>query len=346
MTSANSQHSVCWHSVQQSHEGLQALQCRLQLRSAHGRHPLKILLQGQPAAPALAQQLQGLLHWHWLALGGPQQEQQIICDLSHAPAGDDWQLAVMLALHALLQPQHFAATGAALGRVPDWQPQPSALCQPEALAAALALLPPELRCHLPTGTVSTSPDAAPRQTSLLAQLYPRPPRSMRVYFPLVGAVAQLGWLEAAQYACDTPQPAPALQCCGQHPAFAAAVCHCLQAARETEAVPVTRWQTLLRFSTPDISGDSWQLAAVLADRISRGRLLPPAQGRLIASGASQQWPQVQTVAACADKCALLLQQAQAHDRILLPHAWQADLPAGFAAALQARRSSLRLLDSL
>lgn len=89
------------------------------------------------------------------------------------------------------------------------------------------------------------------------------------------------------------------------------------------------WQTLVRFQRPSqgnfyqVDGGSWQLALVLADRIARGREVPP-RSRLIATGASSQWMAgvIEHVDGIAEKCALIGNHLGFGDRILLPAAWQ------------------------
>ncbi len=78
----------------------------------------------------------------------------------------------------------------------------------------------------------------------------------------------------------------------------------------------------------------------MADRIARGRDFP-ARGRLIATGRSGAWHSgtVERVEAVAAKCALLLREVQRGDRILLPAAWQDELPPKFMADLAAKGAS-------
>ena len=73
-----------------------------------------------------------------------------------------------------------------------------------------------------------------------------------------------------------------------------------------------------------------------------------ARGRVIASGCSSAWHagRVDTVEGLAPKCALILAQAVAGDRVLLPSGWEAGLAPGFAAALKARGASLACIDRI
>jgi hypothetical protein len=98
---------------------------------------------------------------------------------------------------------------------------------------------------------------------------------------------------------------------------------------------------VVRFAQPRFQGNSYQLALVMADRLARGRDYL-ARGRIIATGASSAWHAglVETVEGLAPKCALIAGQALPGDRVLLPQAWQAALPDGFADAVRARGASL------
>jgi hypothetical protein len=88
-----------------------------------------------------------------------------------------------------------------------------------------------------------------------------------------------------------------------------------------------RWRTTVRFGQDGFHGNSYELALVLADRLARGREFVP-RGRIIASGCSSAWHagRVDTVEGLAPKCALIEREAQAGDRVLLPRAWEPELP--------------------
>jgi hypothetical protein len=98
---------------------------------------------------------------------------------------------------------------------------------------------------------------------------------------------------------------------------------------------------MVRFGQPRFQGNSYELALVMADRIARGREFLP-RGRLIASGCSSQWHagRVDTVEGRAPKCGLIVQQAMAGDRVLLPSAWEPDLAPDFAPALRSKGATL------
>jgi hypothetical protein len=120
-----------------------------------------------------------------------------------------------------------------------------------------------------------------------------------------------------------------------------AVRQALLGARDFDRCAPARWRTTVRFAEQRFQGNSYELALVLADRLARGRDYL-ARGRMIASGTSRGWHtgQVDTVEGMAPKCALIAAVAAPGDRILLPQAWQAMLPAGFADAVRARGASL------
>jgi hypothetical protein len=85
----------------------------------------------------------------------------------------------------------------------------------------------------------------------------------------------------------------------------------------------------------------------MADRLARGREFVP-RGRIIATGCSSAWHagRVETVEGRESKLALILKQAGAGDRVLLPRAWHDELPAGYAAALRERGASLACIDRI
>ena len=103
----------------------------------------------------------------------------------------------------------------------------------------------------------------------------------------------------------------------------------------------------MTFGGGEFAGRSWELALVMADRLARGREFVP-RGRLIASGASSAWHagKVEAVEGVLPKCALLLREAGAGDRVLLPADWQGQLPAGFAEQLRMLGASLACVERI
>lgn len=175
-----------------------------------------------------------------------------------------------------------------------------------------------------------------------------------MHFPLIGAANCLSWVEVAQIAQIAQASAesneagqPEILVCGQNKSLVWQVEQVLQAARSNESRSASGWRTAVYFAPDHFVGDSWQLALVLADRISRGRAFA-ARARLIASGTSSQWQHgvVEDVAGCQQKAALILAGLEPGDRILMPQHWQAELPKDFAQQLQAKGASYALLQTL
>jgi hypothetical protein len=104
---------------------------------------------------------------------------------------------------------------------------------------------------------------------------------------------------------------------------------------------------VVRFYAASFAGRSWELALVMADRLARGRDFVP-RGRLIASGCSDAWHagRVDSVEGIEAKCALLRREAAPGDRVLLPRAWQEQLPAGWVEALRAQGASAVCVERL
>ena len=194
----------------------------------------------------------------------------------------------------------------------------------------------------------------------LGQLSGHPDRaasvsSARAWFPLHagGAADSLCWVEVSVH----PLPQERNDCAadeeqtitvpGQDAARQLAVRQALAGAREFDGRGAGRWRTTVRFGDTGFQGRSFELALVLADRMARGREFLP-RARLIATGQSQAWHagRVDTVEGLEAKCALLLREAAPGDRILLPQAWQAALPEGFAEGLRALGASVACVERI
>ncbi|QYF93366.1 hypothetical protein KY495_22290 [Massilia sp. PAMC28688] len=121
----------------------------------------------------------------------------------------------------------------------------------------------------------------------------------------------------------------------------------LAGARHFDGRGVGRWRTVVRFAQPRFTGNSFELALVMADRLARGREFVP-RARVIASGCSSAWHAglVEAVEERAAKCALILREAVAGDRVLLPLAWEEGAGAQFAAALRAKGASVAWIDRI
>ncbi len=167
----------------------------------------------------------------------------------------------------------------------------------------------------------------------------------RAWFPLHsgGINDSLCWVEVSVYPLqgaageeEDSIAVPGLDIVGQ-----SAVRTALAASRRFDAFGVGRWRSVVRFGAARFHGNSWELAAVMADRLARGREFVP-RGRIVASGCSSDWQSgvVHPVEAREPKLALMLAQAVAGDRLLVPAAWEASVPAGFTDALAAKGASL------
>jgi hypothetical protein len=176
----------------------------------------------------------------------------------------------------------------------------------------------------------------------------------RAWFPLhSGEAGSLGWVEVSVHPLARPAGQDALEeeqtiaAPDQDAARQLAVRQVLCGARHYDGRALGRWRTAVRFGADSFSGRSWELALVMADRLARGRDFVP-RGRLVASGCSDAWHagRVDTVDGSAAKCALLLREAGPGDRILLPRAWQDQLPDGFAEQLRVQGASVACVERI
>lgn len=167
--------------------------------------------------------------------------------------------------------------------------------------------------------------------------------SSRCWFPLFsgGTHDSLNWVEVSvRPLLPNDDDDAVISVAGLDVRQQQAVQQVLLDARSMEAKSTRQWRSVVRFGAGGFYGDSYQLALVLADRIARGREFP-ARGRIIASGRSSAWHTgvVESVDECDAKCALILQQVQRGDRVLLPVAWEAQLPPQFMTQLASRGGS-------
>jgi hypothetical protein len=178
--------------------------------------------------------------------------------------------------------------------------------------------------------------------------------TVRAWFPLHSGVAGgLGWVEVSVHPLARPAGQDALEeeqtiaAPDQDAARQLAVRQTLCGARHFDGRGLGRWRTAVRFGPEAFAGRSWELALVMADRLARGRDFVP-RGRLIASGCSSAWHagRVDPVDGVNPKCALLLREAGPGDRILLPRAWQEQLPDGFAEQLRAQGASVACVERI
>ncbi|CAH0291668.1 hypothetical protein SRABI118_04093 [Massilia sp. Bi118] len=178
--------------------------------------------------------------------------------------------------------------------------------------------------------------------------------SARAWFPLhSGAEGGMGWVEVSVHPLarvsgeDAVEEEQTIAAPDQDAARQLAVRQVLSSARHFDGRALGRWRSVVRFSTGEFAGRSWELALVMADRLARGREFVP-RGRLIASGCSSAWHagRVDTVEGVNPKCALLLREAGPGDRILLPRAWQEQLPDGFAEQLRMQGASIACVERI
>ncbi|CDG82640.1 hypothetical protein [Janthinobacterium agaricidamnosum] len=171
--------------------------------------------------------------------------------------------------------------------------------------------------------------------------------SARAWFPLHsgGVNDSLGWVEVSVHPLEAAAAdeedtiaVPGLDASGQ-----LAVRQALAGARHFDGRGLGRWRSVVRFGPGRFQGNSYELALVMADRLARGRDFVP-RGRLIASGCSSAWHagRVDSVEGRAPKRQLILNQAVAGDRVLLPKAWleEGAEAAAFGAALKEKGASV------
>ncbi|UVW26901.1 hypothetical protein [Massilia sp. H6] len=179
----------------------------------------------------------------------------------------------------------------------------------------------------------------------------------RAWFPLHsgGAADSLCWVEASVRPAQHEQGAGAdesseessIAAPGVDAALQARVRAVLAGARHYDGRGCNGWRTTVRFGEARFQGGSFELALVMADRMARGRDFLP-RGRLLATGQSSGWHggRVETVEALAPKCALLLREAAPGDRILVPRAWEPQLPPGWREAVRERGASVACVERI
>jgi hypothetical protein len=332
------------------------------------------------AAPALAQHMQQVVRMARLTEPVLDTRDQVVLSMDIAPGAleRDWELAAVLAdrmVRGVYQPTNPAGVFA-FGASDVWQlgrlrlaelPQPAPVqCSSTAAAGAgasgtndryataLAQLPDDgvLVYSEAAATLPRAPDGRSFAISHLGALHGHADQadcvaSVRSWFPLYsgGLHDSLAWVEVSVYPLEAADAganeedsiaAPQLE-----PARLLALRQTLAAARHFDGHGLGRWRTLVRFGQPEFQGASYELALVMADRMARGREFLP-RGRLIASGQSSAWHAglVEAVEGQQAKLELIIRQAGAGDRVLLPADWAATLPAGYQAQLRQRGASL------
>ena len=257
---------------------------------------------------------------------------QVVISIDRAPADGerDWEFAVVLADRAVRGLLTLDEGTVANGWSDSWQLGRIDGHAVRTAPAGALLGGSGFLHHL--GALNGQPDVAASVSSA------------RAWFPLHsgGIHDALGWVEVSVYPLAAGEhDEEAIAAPGIDGVRQQALRQVLTGARHFDGERAARWRTTVRFEQEAFSGDSYELALVLADRLARGREFVP-RGRLIASGRSNAWHAglVEPVEGLAPKCALIERAAQPGDRVLLPRAWEPDLPPGLRDSLRARGASL------
>lgn len=308
-----------------------------------------------PGAPALGERMAEVVRLARLTERRFDSRMQVVLGIDGVPGHDDrnWELAAVLAdrmARGAWRPAGGAVEVSALGWSAAWQlgrvdghDAPPTL--PDRPDHAVLLLGGAGLPHLGALTGHADPGAAVS--------------SVRSWFPLHsgGINDALAWVEVSVSPLDgnggdedngeNEEDTIAVAGAGVDAAVQLAVRAVLAGARHFDGRGLGRWRTAVRFGVRRFAGDSYQLALVMADRLARGREFVP-RGRLIATGSSTAWHagQVEAVAGCEAKLALILAEATAGDRVLLPAAWRTSLPPGWIDALRANGASCACIDHI
>lgn len=258
---------------------------------------------------------------------------QVVISIDRAPADDerDWEFAVVLADRAVRGLLTLGEGTVANGWSDAWERGRIDGHGVQTAPAGALLGGPGFLHHL--GALNGQPDVAAAVSSA------------RAWFPLHsgGVHDALGWVEVSVYplAAGEASDDEAIAAPGIDGVRQQALRQVLAGARHFDGEKAARWRTTVRFEQEAFSGDSYELALVLADRLARGREFVP-RGRIIASGRSNAWHAglVEPVEGLEPKCALIERAARPGDRVLLPRAWEPDLPPGLRDGLRARGASL------
>ena len=288
-------------------------------------------------APALAERMLHVVRLARHTEARFDSRDQVVISIDCRPGAHerDWELAVVLAdriVRGVYQP---AGPLLANGWSDEWQLGRIGGHDTGAAPADALLGGPSGLAHL--GMLTGQPDPAAAVSSA------------RAWFPLHsgGINDSLCWVEVSVYplAREGGEEEDAIAAPGLDLTQQLAVRQALAGARHFDARGLGRWRSVVRFGQPRFHGNSFELALVMADRIARGREFLP-RGRIIATGCSGAWHagRVDPVDGCEPKCALILQQAVAGDRILLPAAWEA-APA-FSEAARERGASVAFIERI
>jgi hypothetical protein len=305
------------------------------LRPRGGRADVKCSV---PDAPDVARRMQEVVRLARHTEPRFDSREQVVLSLDRAPvAGSrDWELAAVLADRIV--------RGA-------WQPQAPVVANGWSDAWELGRIDGHGLRQASVGVLLGGEDGLPHLGALSG--HPDPAAgvsSARAWFPLVsgGAGDSLCWLEVSV------RPAPhegeeeaSITAPGVDAALQAQVRAVLAGARHFDGRGMGQWRTTVRFGEERFQGGSFELALVMADRMARGREFL-ARGRVLATGQSSAWHagKVETVDGVLPKCALLGREAAPGDRLLVPRAWEAQLPSGWREDLKSRGASLACVDRI
>jgi hypothetical protein len=300
-----------------------------------------------PDDARLAERLQQVLRLARLTEASFDSRDQVVLSMDRRPPEGErgWELAAVLADRMVRGLLRADAAAAANGWSDAWE---LGRVDGHTMGAAPAGAPF-------TGILLGGPGGLPHLGLLSGHADPSAAvSSARAWFPLhSGAEGDMGWVEVSVHPLarvageDAAEEEQTIAAPSQDAARQLAVRQVLSAARHFDGRALGRWRTVVRFGTGEFAGRSWELALVMADRLARGRDFVP-RGRLIASGCSSAWHagRVDTVDGVAAKCALLLREAGPGDRILLPRAWQEQLPEGFAERLRMQGASVACVERI
>jgi len=299
------------------------------VRPRDGRAEVKCSV---PDDPATARRMQEVVRLARHTEPRFDSREQVVLSLDRAPPGSsrDWELACVLADRLVRGVWQSARPVVANGWSDAWH---------------LGRIDGHGLKQVPVGVLAGGEGGLPHLGALGG--HPDPAAGVsaaRAWFPLVsgGLGDSLCWIEVSV------RPAPHE---GEEEASIAAlqarVRAVLAGARHFDGRGLGQWRTTVRFAEPRFQGGSFELALVMADRMARGREFL-ARGRVLATGQSSSWHagRVETVEGIDAKCALLGREAQAGDRILLPRAWEGQLPLGWREQLKTRGASLACVDRI
>jgi hypothetical protein len=307
------------------------------VRPRDGRAELKCSV---PGAPELAQRMQQVLRLARHTEARFDSREQVVLSLDRAPVpgNRDWELAGVLADRIVRG---------------VWTPPPgqSVVANGWSDAWQLGRVDGHGLRGIPVGVLAGGEGGLPHLGMLTG--HPDPAAgvsSARAWFPLVsgGEADSLCWVEVSvKPAPHDDEEEASIAAPGVDAALQARVRAVLSGARHHDGRGTGQWRTTVRFGQERFQGGSYELALVMADRMARGREFL-ARGRVLASGQSSSWHagRVETVEGVAPKCALLLREAAPGDRILVPRAWEAQLPPGWREALRAAGASLACVDRI